>query len=52
MDTLTIKENKECEFKGISRDERDEEIKKLKEEYIKKFNEDIKRLLEEAEKNG
>ena len=51
MDTLTIKENIECEFIGIPRDEREEEMKKLREEYIKKFNEDIKKLLEEAKKN-
>ena len=39
---------KEIEFVG---DNREEEIQKAREEYQKKFDEDIRKLLEEA-KNG
>lgn len=40
---------KEIELVG---DKREEELQKAREEYQKKFNEDIRRLLEEAKKNG
>ena len=40
---------REIELVGVKREE---ELQKAREEYQKKFDEDIRKLLEEAKKNG